>query len=71
MEHYSQIFSQIVPITVRKLSNTNFLSSRHIKKEKALLLVDIRRSNSPFLKLPIMGGGGGGRGSGIMGRGII
>ena len=66
-----QIFSQIVPIRVKKLSNTNFISSRHIKKEKALLAVDIRRSNSPFLSSLLWVGVGGGGGIGIMDRGII
>ena len=66
---FAQIFSQIVPIRVRKLSNTNFTSLRHIKKEKSLLLVDVRRSNSPYHKLPIMGGGGGGES--VLGRGVI
>ena len=56
---FAQIFSQIVPIRVRKLSNTNFTSLRHIKKEKSLLLVDVRRSNSPFISY--YGGGGGER----------
>ena len=56
---FAQIFSQIVPIRVRKLSNTNFTSLRHIKKEKSLLLVDVRRSNSPFISY--YGGGGGGK----------
>ena len=37
------------------LSNTNFISSRHIKKEKALLPVDVRRSKTPLLKLPVLG----------------
>ena len=56
---FAQIFSQIVPIRVRKLRNTNFLLSRHIKKEKALLLVDVRCLNMPVLKLPIVRGEGG------------
>ena len=33
-------------------SNTNFLASRHIKKEKALPTVDRRRSKTPLLKIP-------------------
>ena len=48
----AKIFSQIVSIRVKKLSNTNFISSRHIKGEKASLPVDVRRSKTPSLKLP-------------------
>ena len=63
VRYFTKIFSQIVPIRVRKLCNTNFIPSRqYIKKEKALLLIDIHCSNSPFLKLPMIGGGGGVRG---------
>ena len=32
---FAQIFSQIVSMRVKKLSNTNFISSRHVKREKA------------------------------------
>lgn len=46
------IFSQIVSIRVKKLCNTNFISSRHIKRENALLPVDVLRSKTPLLKLP-------------------
>ena len=46
-----KIFNQIVSIRVKKLSNTIFISSRHIKGEKASLLVDVRRSKTPLLKL--------------------
>ena len=52
---FAQIFSQIVSIRVKKLSKTNFISSRHIKKEKALVPVDVRRSKTPLLKLPVLG----------------
>ena len=48
----AQIFSQIVSIRVKKLCNTNFISSRHIKRENALLPVDVRRLKTPLLKLP-------------------
>ena len=48
---FAQIFSQIVSIRVKKLSNTNFISSRHIKREKSSLPVDVRRSKTSFLKL--------------------
>ena len=46
------IFSQIVSIRLKKLYNTNFISSRHIKRENALLTVDVRLSKTPLLKLP-------------------
>ena len=37
-----------------KLSNTNLVVSRHIKREKASLPVDVRRSKTSLLKLPII-----------------
>ena len=39
-------------IIVKKLSNTNLLASRHIKREKVSLPVDMRRSKTSLLKLP-------------------
>ena len=47
-----QIFSQIASITVKKLRDTNFISSRHIKRENTSLPVDVRRSKTSLLKLP-------------------
>ena len=49
---FAQIFSQIASITVKKLRNTNFISSRHIKRENNSLPVDVRRSKTSLLKLP-------------------
>ena len=49
---FSQIFNQIVSIRVKKLSNTNFISSRHIKREKSSLPLEVRRSKTSLLKLP-------------------
>ena len=49
---FAQIFSQIASITVKKLRNTNFISSRHVKRENTSLPVDVRRSKTPLLKLP-------------------
>ena len=43
---------QIVLIREKKLSNTNFLASRHIKEEKASLPVDVHRSKSCLLRVP-------------------
>ena len=41
----------------KKLSNTNFLASRQIKRDKASLPVDVRRSKTSLLKFPIIGRG--------------
>ena len=49
---FAQIFSQIASITVKKLRNTNFISSRHVKRENTSLPVDVRRSKTLLLKLP-------------------
>jgi len=50
---FAQIFSQIVSIRVKKVSNTNFISSGHVKREKASLPVDVPRSRTRLLKRPI------------------
>ena len=50
---FAQIFSQIASITVKKLRNTNFIPSRHVKRENTSLPVDVRRSKTSLLKLPI------------------
>ena len=50
---FAQIFSQIASIIVKKLRNTNFISSRHVKRENTSLPVDVRRSKTSLLKLPI------------------
>ena len=50
---FAQIFSQIASITVKKLRNTNFISSRHVKRENTSLPVDVRRSKTSLLTLPI------------------
>ena len=44
---FAQISSQIVSIRVKKPRNTDFVSSRHIKREEASLPVDVRRSKTP------------------------
>ena len=41
-------------IREKKLNNTNLFASRHIKREKASLPVDVRRSKMSLLKLPIV-----------------
>ena len=58
---FEQIIGQIVSIRVKKLSNTNLLLLRKIKREKgsllvdvrALMCVDVRRSKTSLLKLHI------------------
>ena len=49
---FAQIFSQIVSIRVKKLSNTNYIASRHITREKSSLPVNVRCSKTSLLKLP-------------------
>ena len=49
---FEQIFGQIVSIRVRTLNNTNLVVSRHIKREKSSLPVEVRRSKASLLKLP-------------------
>ena len=48
---FAQIFSQIASITVKKLKNTIFLSSRHVKRENTSLPVDVRHSKTSLPKL--------------------
>ena len=51
-----EILGQIVSLRVRTLSNTNFVQSRHIKREKGSLPVYVpRRSKTSLLKLPFNG----------------
>ena len=51
-----EILGQIVSLSVRTLSNTNFVQSRHIKREKGSLPVYVpRRSKTSLLKLPFNG----------------
>ena len=50
---FAQIFSQIASIIVKKLRNSNFISSRNVKRENTSLPVDVRPSKTSLLKLPI------------------
>ena len=43
----------MVCISVKTLNNENVLASRHTEREKASLSLDIRRSKTLLLKLPI------------------
>ena len=49
---FIQIFGQIVSIRAKTFSNTNLEESRHFKREKKSLLVDMLCSKAPSLKLP-------------------
>ena len=49
---FVQILRQIVKIREKIISNTNLLASRHIQRENASLLADVRRSKAPLLMLP-------------------
>ena len=55
MQHWAvdgfKIPGKIVFIREKKLRNTNFLASRHIKEEKASLPVDVHRSKSSLLRV--------------------
>ena len=47
-----QTLGLIIFIREKKLSNTDLLESRHIKREKASLSVDVCRSKTSLLKFP-------------------
>ena len=51
---FAHFFDQVVSVTIKAIGKTNLVPSRHIKREKALLPVDARRSTTltPFLELP-------------------
>ena len=51
---FEQTFGHTVSIIVETLSNTNLVVSKHIKREKSSLPVDVRRSKTLVLKLPIV-----------------
>ena len=51
---FEQIFGQIVSVRFKTLGNTNMVASRLIKREKGSLPVDVRRSKTSLLKLPIV-----------------
>ena len=52
--YFERILGQIVSIRVRTLSHTNLVASRRIKREKGSLSVEVQRSKTLPLKLPIM-----------------
>ena len=51
---FEQIFGQIVSIRIKTLGNINTVASRLTKREKGSLPVDVRRSKTSLLKLPIV-----------------
>ena len=50
---FEQVFWQIVSIRIKPLGNTNTVASRLTKRENGSLPVDVRRSKTSLLKLPI------------------
>ena len=48
----AQIFGQMVSIGVKALSNANLGASKHVKRKKSWLPVDVRRSKTPLLQPP-------------------
>ena len=54
MRDFEQLFGQIVSVRVNTLSHTNLVASRHIKREKSSLSVEVRRSKTLLLRLPII-----------------
>ena len=65
---FDQMFRQIDSVREKILRNTNLLASRHIKREKDSLPVDVCLPKTSLLKRrtirKVMGGGGGGFSSG-------
>ena len=49
---FAQMFGQIFSTRVKKLSNTNLVSSRNSKIKKTSLPVDMRRSKTPVFYAP-------------------
>ena len=49
-----QIFGQIIFMREKTLKDTNLVVSRHIKRENGSLPVDVHRSKTFLLKLPIV-----------------
>ena len=47
---FEQIFGQILSVRVKSLSNTDLVSSRHLKREKGSLPVDVRRCLSSLIR---------------------
>ena len=43
-------FAQVASFRVKKVSNTHLLASRHVKREKTSLPIDMRHSKTPLLQ---------------------
>ena len=50
---FAKIFKQIVSIRVTKLSNTNLVALRKIKRNKVTLLAHVHHTKMSLFKLPI------------------
>ena len=50
---FEQIFGQIVSVRIKTLGNTNTVASTLFNRGKGSLPVDVRRSKTSLLKLPI------------------
>ena len=51
---FEQIFGQIVSVRIKTLGNINTVASRLIIRGKGSLPLDVRRSKTSVLKLPIL-----------------
>ena len=50
---FAHFLGQVVSIIVKTLRNTNLLATRCFKMKKTSIPVDVRRSKTPLLKLPV------------------
>ena len=50
----AQMFGQMVSLGVKTLSNANLGASKHVKRKKARLPVDVRPSKTPSLQPPTL-----------------
>lgn len=48
---FAKLFKQIVSVRVTKLSNTNLVALRNIKRNKVTLLVEVRHTKMSLFKL--------------------
>ena len=51
---FEQIFGQNASLRLKTLNNINLVASTHIKREKRYLLVEVCRSKTLLLKIPII-----------------
>ena len=50
---FEQVLGQIISVKVKVPNNTNLVASRHMKREKGSLPVDVRQSKASLLKRSI------------------